>query len=61
MTQTWERSATVKHGVMPACKSWPGAISFSTTVPAIGERMNPTRSGSGWFSPSLRPVEKRTG
>ena len=40
----------MKHGVVPACKSWPGVISFSTTVPAIGERMIPARSGSGRFS-----------
>ena len=42
MTQTFERSATVKTGVVPACNSWPGWISFSTTVPEIGERMMPS-------------------
>ena len=42
MTQTRERSATVKHGVVPACSSSPGVMSFSTTVPAIGERMMPS-------------------
>jgi hypothetical protein len=41
-TQTREISATVKHGVVPACSSSPGVISFSTTVPAIGARMVPS-------------------
>ena len=44
MTQTRERSATVKHGVVPAVSSSPGVISFSTTVPAIGERIMPSGS-----------------
>ena len=39
ITQTRERSATVKAGVVLACSNWPGLISFSTTVPARGERM----------------------
>ena len=53
MTQTRERSATVKHGVVPACSSCPGVISFSTTVPAIGERMMPSMREIGrpsWMS-----------
>ncbi len=29
----------VKHTVPPACRSWPGVISFSTTVPSIGARI----------------------
>ncbi len=42
MTQTRDRLATVKHGVVPASNSSPGVISFSTTVPVIGERINPS-------------------
>ena len=47
MTQTRDRSATVKHGVVPACRSSPGVISFSTTVPAIGERIMPSGRETG--------------
>ena len=47
MTQTRDRSATVKHGVVPACSSCPGVISFSTTVPAIGARID---------APACRPT-----
>ncbi len=47
MTQTRERSAMVKLGVVPACRSSPGVMSFSTTVPAIGERIMPAMWLSG--------------
>ena len=33
---------SVKHGVVPACSNWPGVISLSTTVPAMGARMSPS-------------------
>ncbi len=49
MTQTRERSATVKHGVVPACKSSPGVMGRSTTVPAIG-RTNQARDARGRLS-----------
>ena len=48
ITQTWERSATVKAAVVPACRSWPGVISRSTTVPAMGERIRPSMRASGF-------------
>ncbi len=47
MTQTRDRLATVKQGVAPACRSWPGVIDRSTTVPAMGERMTPCRRETG--------------
>ena len=47
ITHTFDRSATVKHGVVPACSSCPGVISFSTTVPAIGARMMPCARATG--------------
>ena len=39
VTHIDDTSATVKVGVVPACSSCPGLISFSTTVPLIGARM----------------------
>ena len=35
----------VNAGVPPACSSWPGVISRSTTMPAIGARMTDVRAG----------------
>ena len=32
----------MKHGVVPAWRSCPGVISFSTTMPSIGDRISPS-------------------
>ncbi len=48
MTHIFDRLATVKAGVVPACSSWPGVISFSTRVPAMGERMAPSTWVMAW-------------
>src|SRR6185312_4758365 len=47
MTHICEVSAMVKHGVEPAASSWPGAIDFSTTLPAIGARITPWPCATG--------------
>src|SRR6185312_6124544 len=47
ITHIFDVSATVKQGVEPAASNWPGAIDFSTTVPAIGARITPWPCATG--------------
>ena len=50
ITHTVDRSAMVKHGVLPAWMSWPGFTSFSTTVPSIGARITASSADVARFS-----------
>ena len=55
ITHTVERSATVKQGVVPACRSWPGVMSCSTTVPAMRRADDATEACRPDGSPGCRP------
>ena len=55
-THIVDRSAIVKHCVVPAWRSWPGLMSFSTTVPAIGARIVAWSGRCGLLSADRRDL-----